>query len=252
MAPFVGPSRGLVVVAWTGIATFAVSAAFFLYTLLVTFATPAPPATGDGWAGPVLTNLLLYAAFGLHHSLFARQWMRARVQRAGPPGIERAVYVWTASALLVALCRLWLPVPGVAWDLRAPWGWLIRVAQLGGAALLVRSVRAVDGLALIGIRQLTAHLDTHLDTGASPAQAAPALEVRGPYGWVRHPMHLGTLLVVCATPSMTLTHLTFAAATLAYVLVAIPFEERSLMRQAPEAYAAYAQQVRWRLVPWVY
>jgi protein-S-isoprenylcysteine O-methyltransferase Ste14 len=41
---------------------------------------------------------------------------------------------------------------------------------------------------------------------------------------------------------MTVTHLVFAAVTTAYILVAIQFEERDLMREHPE-YRAYRRNV---------
>ena len=41
---------------------------------------------------------------------------------------------------------------------------------------------------------------------------------------------------------MTITHLFFAVVTTAYILVAIQFEERDLMREHPE-YAEYRKRV---------
>jgi protein-S-isoprenylcysteine O-methyltransferase Ste14 len=40
--------------------------------------------------------------------------------------------------------------------------------------------------------------------------------------------------------------------TSAYLIVAIPWEERSLERSFGEAYRRYKAEVRWRLVPFVY
>ena len=51
---------------------------------------------------------------------------------------------------------------------------------------------------------------------------------------------------------MTADRLTFAVITTAYLLVAIPWEERSLRRIFGEPYIRYQQAVRWRVVPYVY
>ena len=220
---------------------FALSAGYFLFSLFVTFARPLP----DGpRLGPVLTNLLAYTAFGLHHSLFARERVRAWVRHTVAPGVERAVYVWTASLLLALLCRIWVDVPGVLWNVSGHARWAFRAVQIGGALLLWRSVRQIDALELVGIRQLVPR--------DSPATVQAPLQVGGPYRFIRHPMHAGALLVIGVLPTMTLTQATFAAASAAYVLAAIPFEERSLRRSAPAAYDRYVQQVRWRLLPLVY
>ena len=40
--------------------------------------------------------------------------------------------------------------------------------------------------------------------------------------------------------------------TTAYLLVAIPWEERSLERAFGEGYATYKREVRWQIVPYVY
>ena len=49
-----------------------------------------------------------------------------------------------------------------------------------------------------------------------------------------------------------LFHLTFAAITTLYLVVAVPWEERSLARTFGDDYARYTRRVRWRIVPFVY
>jgi protein-S-isoprenylcysteine O-methyltransferase Ste14 len=51
---------------------------------------------------------------------------------------------------------------------------------------------------------------------------------------------------------MTGDRLTFAAITSIYLLVAIPWEERALERSFGGAYTRYRNQVRWRVLPYVY
>ena len=51
---------------------------------------------------------------------------------------------------------------------------------------------------------------------------------------------------------MTATRLTFAVISTAYLALAIPWEERSLVRTFGPAYTAYQTQVRWRMLPGLY
>jgi protein-S-isoprenylcysteine O-methyltransferase Ste14 len=51
---------------------------------------------------------------------------------------------------------------------------------------------------------------------------------------------------------MTGGRLTFAAISSFYLLIAIPWEERSLTQQYGEAYLRYTRQVRWRVLPGLY
>jgi len=44
----------------------------------------------------------------------------------------------------------------------------------------------------------------------------------------------------------------FAAITTVYLFIAIPWEERSLLRIFGEPYARYQRTVRWRIIPYVY
>jgi protein-S-isoprenylcysteine O-methyltransferase Ste14 len=51
---------------------------------------------------------------------------------------------------------------------------------------------------------------------------------------------------------MTGTRLVFAAVSTAYMVLAVPFEERDLRRAFGPAYAGYARRVRWRMLPFIY
>jgi protein-S-isoprenylcysteine O-methyltransferase Ste14 len=48
---------------------------------------------------------------------------------------------------------------------------------------------------------------------------------------------------------MTMTRLVFAITSSLYLLIAIPFEERSLRHSSQGGYDQYMRKVRWRLVP---
>ena len=69
---------------------------------------------------------------------------------------------------------------------------------------------------------------------------------------MRHPIYLGWVLMVFATPVMTTSRLLFAVVSTRYLIAAIPFEERSLVEALGEKYGAYQKQMRWRLVPYVW
>ena len=51
---------------------------------------------------------------------------------------------------------------------------------------------------------------------------------------------------------MTMTRLTFAVVSTAYLGMAIPLEERGLIRVFGDDYRRYQRQVRWRMLPGVY
>jgi protein-S-isoprenylcysteine O-methyltransferase Ste14 len=54
---------------------------------------------------------------------------------------------------------------------------------------------------------------------------------------------MGWFFAFWMTPTMTLSHLVFALATSAYILIAIQFEEKDLAREHGTAYETYRRTV---------
>jgi protein-S-isoprenylcysteine O-methyltransferase Ste14 len=249
--------------AWCGAALFLASLTYFAYFYLVRLGqVEHVPAVDVPRA--VAVNIALFSAFALHHSFFARTGAKAWLVRHVPAGLERAGYVWLASLLFLATCLLWQPLPGIAWQAAGPMRWLLHGLQVGGLVLTLQSASRIDIWELAGVRQARAALATGASApvaaysaaappaAAAPALAAAALEIGGPYRWLRHPIYLGWVLLVFGAPTMTNGRLLFSAISTLYLVIAIPFEERSLLTEFGPAYGAYQKQVRWRLIPGVW
>lgn len=235
--PIIAGVRRLIV--WLGGAIFVASLAAFAVLYGLVLAQPAP--RGDG-AAPrdALVDLFLFTVFAAHHSIMARTGAKAWVTRLVSAALERSVYVWIASLLLLAVCWWWRPLPGVAWQVTGPAAWACRAVQACGAWLVLGGAGVIDPLELAGIRQATGT--------ARPTN----LQMRGPFGVVRHPIYLGWMLLLFGTPLMTMSRLLMAVVSSAYLLMAIPWEERSLVGALGERYRAYQQRVRWRILPGVW
>jgi protein-S-isoprenylcysteine O-methyltransferase Ste14 len=236
--------------AWGGAGAFVASLLYFLFSYDITF---VKAVEGAASSGAVVWDVVLFSIFALHHSVFARTGMRDAIQRRWPR-LERSLYVWAASLLLIVTCALWRPVAGDVWLL---YGWpaiLLRLLHLGGIVLAVASAAALDIWELSGVRQISGAGSSASARSASarPAYAEDEFKTTGPYGVVRHPIYSGWFLLVFAVPHMTMTRLVFAVVSSLYVLIAIPLEERSLVASSAGAYDRYKEKVRFRLVPGVY
>ena len=88
---------------------------------------------------------------------------------------------------------------------------------------------------LFGLRQVWLYL-------IGKPYTANEFRTPGPYRLVRHPLYVGWLLVAWAAPVMTAAHLVYAIGSTAYILIAIQFEERDLVRFHRE-YAEYRRRV---------
>jgi len=82
--------------------------------------------------------------------------------------------------------------------------------------------------------------------------ASPPLTTRGVYAFVRHPLYFAWALVVFGAPTMTGTRACFAVISTAYLMIAIPWEERGLVETFGQDYETYRQRVRSRMIPGLY
>src|SRR5262245_27770926 len=225
-----------------GAGLFVLSLSYFLYRFWTTFGMrtdgPLRPA-------PLVWNVVLFSVFALHHSVFARESVRRWLAHAFGR-LERSFYVWIASLLFIAVCKLWLPLPGVVWELNSAFTVVLLFLQMAGIVISVYSASVIDIWELAGIRQLNAQLPT------PNSQTEFEFKASGPYGLVRHPIYLGWFLIVFGVGNMTMTRFVFAVVSCAYVLLAIPFEERSIRRASNGAYDRYMKKVPRKLIPGLY
>ena len=219
-----------------GALLFGVSLLSFVAVYGWRLGTPAPPG-GDS-VRDAIANTILFTIFALHHSIMARTRAKAWITRVVPADLERSLYVWIASLLFLGVSWMWQPLPGTAW-VAGNGGWLLYGVQACGVALTLAAARIVGFWELAGVKQ--------------PDPSRPIVfSATGPFAIVRHPIYLGWALMVFATPLMTTSRLLFAVVSTAYLVAAIPLEERSLLESHRDAYLAYQRQMRWRLVPYVW
>lgn len=221
---------------WIGALLFLASLLSFVAVYGWRLRTPAAPS--DHSLQDAIQNVLLFTGFALHHSIMARTGAKAWIGRMLPADLERSVYVWIASVLFLAVCWMWQPLPGMIWQIERL-ALLLYAAQALGIGLTIAAARIVGIWELAGVKQpdLTKPID---------------FKAEGPFAIVRHPIYLGWVLMVFATPVMTTSRLLFAVVSSAYLIAAIPLEERSLVEAFGEKYRAYQERMRWRLIPFIW
>jgi protein-S-isoprenylcysteine O-methyltransferase Ste14 len=233
-------TRWHIQVAFAGGGLFVVSLLYGLVSYVRNFGAPADLDTGP-IAPSLVTNALLFTIFAAHHSLLARPRARGLVERFVPPALERVSYVIVASVLFIAVCAMWRPVPGTLWHIQGWAAWPMAGLQVFGVVASISASRRLDIFSLAGIRQ-----------ARGEASAPRGLISDGWYGLVRHPIYFGWMLMVWPAPHLTATRAAFAAISSAYLLLAIPIEERALRRTFGMEYEDYARRVRWKVIPYLY
>lgn len=223
-----------------GVACYLVFLASFLYAVgfLGNFGVPKSIDSGPqlSFTLALVINAALLGLFALQHSIMARPWFKAVWTRIVPQPAERSTYVLFSSLALFLLFWKWQPMGGMVWNIESSFGRLAlnTLFVIGWLVILVATF-LIQHFDLFGLRQVWLYLRglpyTSLKFGTP-----------GPYRYVRHPLYVGWLLVFWAAPVMTVAHLVFAIATTAYILIAIQFEERDLIRSHAE-YAEYRRRV---------
>ena len=223
-----------------GLASYAAFLVTFLYAIgfVGNFGVPKSmdSASSDPWLTALMIDASLLALFALQHSVMARAGFKRLLTRVIPVAMERSTYVLASSVALLLLFWQWRPLGGSVWDVHSNIGRVILYgAYAFGWLLVLVATVVINHFDLFGLRQVWRNL-------LGRPQENLRFVVPFLYRIVRHPLYVGWLFVFWSTPTMTLTHLFFAVMTTAYILIAIQFEERDLMRSHPE-YAEYRQRV---------
>jgi len=216
--------------------------ATFLYLIGFVGSVPLLPRTVDN--GPLIATLpaividiALIAAFGVQHSVMARQGFKRAWTKIVPEPLERSVYVLAASLMLILMFAFWHPIPAIIWAVDAPAGQYALWGLSGaGWALVLLSTFLINHFELFGLSQAMLHL-------MRKQPAPPKFRVPFLYRLVRHPLYSGFFLALWATPVMTAGHLLLAAGLSVYVLIAIRYEERDLVATFGSEYQDYRTKV---------
>lgn len=235
-----------------GIAAFAATFAFFAHYVLFLgnlprisepwlFKTVDTGSTMTPFAAAIV-DLGLVALFGLQHSLMARPGFKDWWTRTVPKGLERSTYVMAASAVGFVMVLFWQPIPTVLWEAPEAAATALWIAFGLGWMLLLASGISFNIFELLGLRQAFAWYKN---------EPTPPLTLKTNwlYDWMRHPMYVGFLLGVWATPHMTVGHALMASAFTLYILIAMRYEERDLSRNFGPAYESWRARQRQAVLP---
>ena len=151
--------------------------------------------------------------------------------------ISQKIIQWVAGVLCIALYL----VPG--FDQRLHW------SSVSTPAVLVAFAVVMLGLLMV----FRALKENSYAAGTVRVEADQQVVSTGPYAWIRHPMYLGSLLGLLATPIALGSLWALLPAMLLCVVVVVRLldEEQHLSENLP-GYDAYCRKVRYRLMPYVW
>jgi len=231
-----------------GTASYALCLVALLYAIGFVANLWVPKSIDSGGAGPLaealIVDALLLGLFAIQHSVMARPAFKRWWTRIIPVESERSTFVLLSSLALLLLYWQWQPIVTQVWHVDSEAGRIVLMAVYWlGWSMVFFSTFLINHFNLFGLQQVWAQLRNR----EVPEQAfrTPLL-----YKLVRHPIMLGLLLAFWGTPDMSGGRLLFAALSTGYILVALQFEERDLLKLFGLAYEEYRRRVP-MLVPFL-
>ena len=230
-----------------GLVAYAVGISSLVYAVGFLASAVVPKGIDTGEMGSVgqsvLFNIMLLLLLPLQHTLMARPSFKARWTRLVPQAIERSTFVLLSGLLLWLLYWQWRPMPVAVWNVGLPALRSLLIAiYLAGWGLVFFSSFLIDHFDLFGLRQVFFSLQRR-------DYKTPVYTERLVYKWIRHPLMACFIVAFWVAPAMSQGRLLFAAVTTVYIFLGIALEERDLIADHGEDYAAYRRRTP-MLVPW--
>lgn len=221
-----------------GATCYAIFFVTFLYLIGFVGNWFVPKSIDSGTAGPLGLALAIDAAllllFGLQHSVMARPGFKRAWTRVVPASLERSTYVLASSAALIALFWFWQPIPTPLYSFESAGARAAATAvYFLGYGIVLYATFLIDHFDLFGLRQVFLR-------AIGRSYTEKRFMTPGLYKRIRHPIYIGWIVTFWAAPTFSVGHLLFAAGLTAYILAAIPLEERDLEAQLGQPYR------RWR------
>lgn len=212
-------------------------------------------------------STLAFAAFGLLHSIGAREGFKNRL--ASVAGDFFVTYFWRIIYCALSYYALYHVVSVLHWDMNRQfdrwlfvypeWIWqIVMLLHLASLAFLYAALLQNDYLEFWGVKQAWRGLRALSGRSVGPPMllfGTDRLETTGVYSVVRHPMMAGGFWFLL-TSGPSLNNMIFTVFYATYMVVGGYYEEQRLIRIFGDDYRAYRRKVPpflprpWRRTAW--
>lgn len=215
--------------------------AAFLYMICFLWGVAVPKNINTGEVMPMgqtlAVNLALLGIFAVQHTLMARPAFKEKITKILPHSVERSTFVLLTNLIFALIFWQWRPLPEVIWQVgEGPLFWVLRSVSAAGWLTVVAGSFMINHFDLFGLRQVWLRFKNE------PYTHVP-FQKKGLYKYVRHPLMLGMLIGLWATPVITQGYLLMAIGMTGYIFLGTMIEERTLREKIGPEYEEYRSQV---------
>jgi len=185
----------------------------------------------------LLTNIVLIIIFASQHSIMARTWFKIVINKFINPTAERSTYALMSGLSLWLIVYFWQPIDGVLWSIESSFiSSIIIILFCFGWLFSTLATFIINHFELFGLQQV------YLNLMNKPSPQINFSE-KLLYRFIRHPIQLGILIGIWATPIMTYGHLTLSTLFTAYIFIGLYLEEKDLVSALGDVYIDYKKRV---------
>ncbi|MFA8343384.1 MAG: isoprenylcysteine carboxylmethyltransferase family protein [Rhodothermaceae bacterium] len=197
----------------------------------------------------IIYSVLLYALFGVIHSVLASEIVKKRLLLW--LGDKIAFYRLGYNIISIsAIYFIWDLLPDltmVVYDLPYPYDLAVFVVQMLGLAGFLWAGKYFCLKEFLGISQIERWLTGIYDM--SQLDENLTFRTEGPYKFSRHPVYFFCIVMLLARPFMDLQYLIFSICTAIYFYIGTYFEEKKLLNKFGNDYLDYSSKVA-RIIPY--
>ena len=185
----------------------------------------------------LLINVILIIVFASQHSIMARTWFKNAINKYISPAAERSTYALMSGLSLWLIVYFWQPIDGTLWHIESNLiSSIIIMIFCFGWIFSALATFIINHFELFGLQQVYLNL---VNKETPQINFAEKLF----YRFIRHPIQLGVLIGIWATPVMTYGHFTLSALFTIYIFIGLYFEEKDLVNALGDVYIDYKQRI---------
>ena len=195
-----------------------------------------------------LIIILLFALFGVSHSILASIWFKnLLISSIGNKIAFYRLFYNISSVIIFVFLYSIAPKPELQiYDLEFPFDMIILGFQILSLIGLLWSGSYIDMKEFIGIRQIQRYFNDQYDI--NELDEHQTLIQKGPFKYSRHPIYFFSILFLGLRPSMDLAYLILFFSLTVYFIAGSYYEEKKMVERFGDSYIEYQKKVP-RILP---